>query len=70
MQLSTTYLAPEKDSLLRLPQVLTRVPVSRAAWWKGVKDGRYPSGHKLGPKTTCWLSSDIDKLIAKLASDE
>lgn len=56
--------SPEK--LLRLPAVLDRVPVSRAAWWKGVKDGRYPLGIKLGPRTTAWRASDIDKLIASL----
>lgn len=56
------------DALVRLPTVLGRVPVSRAAWWRGVKEGRYPAGIKLGPKTTCWRSSDIDKLIADLAA--
>ena len=60
--------SPEQDALVRLPTVLGRVPVSRAAWWKGVKEGRYPAAIKLGPKTTCWRSSDIDKLIADLAT--
>lgn len=55
------------DALLRLPQVLTIVPVSRATWWNGIKDGRFPPGIKLGPKTTCWRKSDIDRLIATLA---
>ncbi|WP_218510851.1 AlpA family transcriptional regulator [Variovorax sp. dw_308] len=58
--------APSTDALLRLPQVLQRVPVSRATWWNGIKDGRFPPGIKLGPKTTCWRKSDIDKLIAAL----
>lgn len=56
--------SPEK--LLRLPAVLDRMPVSRAAWWKGVKEGRYPAAVKLGPRTTAWRASDIDKLIASL----
>ena len=58
--------ADPSEKLLRLPAVLDRVPVSRAAWWKGVKDGRYPLGIKLGPRTTAWRASDIDKLIASL----
>ena len=62
---SVSHIQP--DALLRLPAVLTRVPVSRATWWQGVKEGRYPAAIKLGPKTTCWRSSDIDKLIAELA---
>ena len=57
---------PTADALLRLPAVLQAVPVSRAAWWNGIKDGRFPAGIKLGPKTTCWRKSDIDKLIASL----
>ncbi|MDM0053668.1 AlpA family transcriptional regulator [Variovorax sp. J22R115] len=68
MPSKNTSLPPEQDTLVRLPIVLGRVPVSRAAWWKGVKEGRYPAAIKLGPKTTCWRSSDIDKLIAELAS--
>lgn len=57
---------PAPDALLRLTQVLQRVPVSRAAWWNGVRDGRYPAAVKLGPRTTCWRKSDIDRLIATL----
>jgi prophage regulatory protein len=52
------------DRLLRLPDVLAKVPVSRASWWKGVKDGRYPAAIKLGPRTSVWRASEIDKLIA------
>ncbi|MNL32313.1 Prophage CP4-57 regulatory protein (AlpA) [compost metagenome] len=58
--------ATPADRLLRLPEVLTKVPVGRASWWKGVKDGRYPSAIKLGPRTSAWRASDIDKLIASL----
>lgn len=58
--------SPPSKILLRLSSVLDRVPVSRAAWLKGVRDGRFPPGIKLGPRTTCWHASDIDKLIADL----
>ena len=60
--------APEQqpDALLRLSSVLSMVPVSRAAWWKGVKEGRYPAAIKLGPRTTCWRASDIAALIRSL----
>ena len=54
------------DTHLRLPQVLKRVPVSRATWWAGVKTGRFPQAVKLGPRTTCWRAADIDHLIASL----
>ncbi|TSD61869.1 AlpA family phage regulatory protein [Variovorax sp. KBS0712] len=58
--------APPVDRLLRLPEVLTKVPIGRASWWKGVKDGRYPAAIKLGQRTSAWRASDIDKLIASL----
>jgi len=50
----------------RLPTVLTKIPVSRSAWWQGIKDGRYPAGIKIAPRTTAWLKSDIDDLCARL----
>lgn len=52
--------------LLRLPQVLELLPISKSSWWAGVKSGKYPASVKLGPRTTCWLASDIHALIAKL----
>ena len=39
------------------------LPISKAAWWKGVSEGKYPQPIKLGPKTTCWRESDILALI-------
>ena len=57
---------PADDRLLRLPQVLARVPVARCTWWEGVKTGRFPAGVKLGPKLTVWRASAIDELIRSL----
>ena len=51
------------ETLLRTPQILQRVPISRSAWWLGVKEGKYPAGIKLSPRVTVWRSSDIDALI-------
>lgn len=64
--MTTTNQAINSEALLRLPQVLQRVPVSRASWWNGVRDGRYPAAVKLSPRVTCWRKSDIDRLIATL----
>ncbi|MBB1601070.1 AlpA family transcriptional regulator [Variovorax sp. UMC13] len=58
--------APTPDRLLRLPDVLQRIPIAKSEWWKGVKSGKYPAPVKLGPRTTCWRASEIDKLIASL----
>ena len=51
------------DCLLKVGQILTIIPVSRAGWWAGVREGRFPQPLKLGPRTTCWRSADILKLV-------
>ncbi len=51
--------------LLRLPEVLHRFPVSRSAWWLGVKENRYPAPIKIGKRSVAWQEADIDVLIRK-----
>ena len=51
--------------LLRLAQVLERIPVCKATWWAGVKTGVYPAATKLSVRTTVWHSCDIDDLIER-----
>ena len=55
------------EHFLRLPQVLTIIPISKSAWWQGCKDGRYPKPIKLGPRTTVWRSADIFALVRTLS---
>ncbi len=57
----------ENESLLRLPQVLKIIPISKSAWWQGCKDGRYPKPIKLGPRTTVWKASDISAFMRQLS---
>lgn len=51
-------------AFLRLPHVLARFPVSRSAFWAGVKSGKYPKPVKLSERCTAWRVEDIDNLIA------
>ena len=53
---------------VRLPQVLAVFPVSRSAWWAGVKSGKYPRPVKLGPNTTAWKSESIKALIDRVSA--
>lgn len=57
-----------KPRLLRWRDVQQQIPISRSSWYQGVKEGRFPQPVKIGPKTSAWLQSDIDKFIAKLAA--
>jgi prophage regulatory protein len=57
---------------LRLKQIIgdkktnipALIPISRSAWWLGVRTGVYPKGVKLGPRTTAWRVEAIRALIA------
>lgn len=45
------------------PPIPPIIPISRSAWWAGVKSGLYPRSIKLGPRTTVWSVEDIRALI-------
>jgi prophage regulatory protein len=55
-----------KEGWVRLPSVLSVIPVSRSTWWTGVKSGRFPKPTKLGPNTSAWWVPDIRALIERL----
>lgn len=59
-----------ENSLLRLPQVLALIPISRSSWWAGCKSGRFPKPVKIGPRTSTWRGSDILAVLEKIASGE
>jgi prophage regulatory protein len=52
-----------ETGLLRVNQILRFIPISRSAWWAGVKNGRFPKSFKLGQRTTVWKVADIIALI-------
>ncbi len=51
------------DRLLRLPQVLEIIPCSKAHWYDGMKQGKYPQPVKLGRKFVAWKESEIRALL-------
>lgn len=62
-----TQTAIPEVGFLRLPQVLAVFPISRSAWWAGVKAGQYPAAVKLSPRCTAWRAEDIRALIERSA---
>jgi predicted DNA-binding transcriptional regulator AlpA len=69
-QESTAELEPIAiDRLLKLPDVLAIVPVSRTRWYEGIKAGLYPSPVHIGSRSVAWRSSDIKKLVDGFASN-
>jgi predicted DNA-binding transcriptional regulator AlpA len=63
---------PEIDPLLRIWQIVGcrrrgvpgLIPISRSGFYAGVKDGRFPPGMLIGPRTRVWRMSLIAELIA------
>jgi prophage regulatory protein len=68
MAMPATDPAPTGESLLKLPQVLSRLPFSRSGWYQGIKEGRHPKPIKLGARAVAWKRSDIDRLIESLTA--
>jgi prophage regulatory protein len=60
--------APPDLTFLRERQVLIRIPVSRATWWRWVKAGRAPKPVRLGPGIVAWRASDIDIFAASFGT--
>ena len=54
---------------LRLPQVLQFIPISKTAFYNGIREGRFPSPVKLSERTSAWRCEDIRKLIEELGGD-
>jgi predicted DNA-binding transcriptional regulator AlpA len=45
------------------------IPVSRAAWYAGIKTGKFPKPVKLGPRTAAYRVEDIRALIAQFSEE-
>jgi predicted DNA-binding transcriptional regulator AlpA len=59
-------LIPE-TGFVRLPQVLSVIPLGRSCWWEGVKSGRFPKPIKLSERCVAWKVEDIRNLIKELS---
>jgi prophage regulatory protein len=56
-----------ETGFLRLPQVLSVIPLGKTCWWEGVKSGRFPKPVKLSERCTAWKAEDIRNLIKQLS---
>jgi prophage regulatory protein len=51
------------DVVLRLPQVIDRVKLSRSSIYARIAAGTFPQPFALGPRAIGWLQSDITDFI-------
>ena len=49
--------------VLRLPDVVERVRLSKSTIWRLINDGAFPEPIRLGPRATGWLEEEIDAWI-------
>jgi len=52
----------------RLDNVLAIFPVSRAAWYAGIAEGRYPAGIQIGKRSVAWSNASLKALIADVSN--
>ena len=73
--MSSKVIFPE-DGFVRVNQILGDpkkgiapfLPISRAHWFQGIKEGTYPKGIKLSQRVTVWRAQEIRTLLETLAS--
>lgn len=56
----------ESFALMKLPQVLAHMQVSRSGWLEGVKTGKYPKPIKLSARRVAWRVSDLKAFVDSL----
>jgi predicted DNA-binding transcriptional regulator AlpA len=56
-----------RTGFVRLPQVLSVIPLGKTCWREGVKSGRFPKPVKLSERCTAWRAEDIHELIKQLS---
>lgn len=52
-----------QDKMLRLPEVLSALAISRTTLYKLIKEGSFPAPYKLGPRMSVWSSNELDAWI-------
>jgi prophage regulatory protein len=56
----------ESDRMLRLPEVRSRVGLSRSGIYKKIQQGRFPLSRQIfGTSSVGWRESDVDAYLAQ-----
>ena len=65
---TTVIINLDMPGFQRLESVLEIFPVSRAAWYAGIAEGRYPAGIQIGKRSVGWSNTSLKKLIENLSN--
>jgi predicted DNA-binding transcriptional regulator AlpA len=58
------------DALVRIEKIVGPnglIPISRSAFYAGIKEGIYPKPVRLGKRTSAWRMSDLMRVVKKEA---
>jgi prophage regulatory protein len=58
-----------QSSILRLPQVVTRVGKCRSGIYADINSGKFPRPIKIGERAVGWLASDIENWLCDRVSE-
>ena len=56
-----------ETGFVRLPVVLSIIPICKSSFYKGIRKGVYPAPVKLSERTSAWRVEDIRELIESLS---
>jgi prophage regulatory protein len=51
------------EGFVRLPSILAVLQISKSSFLNGVKDGRYPAGKLLTPRTRVWDVKEVRSML-------
>ena len=57
-----------ETGFVRLPHILSIIPIGKSTWWAKVKSGEFPQSVKIGSRSTAWRVEDIRALIERLSN--
>lgn len=58
------YHSLPEDALIRLDEVLRRIPVSRSTFYQGQAKGLFPQSIQIGPRARAYRYSDVKKWLS------
>ena len=58
----------QSPAFLAIERLWTIFFVSRAAWYAGIAEGRYPTGVQLGKRSLAWSNESLKKLISEVSN--
>lgn len=72
MSVAKTNITTEAVSLpltgfVRIPLILSVIPIGKSTWWAGVKSGRFPQPVRPSPfgRVAVWRAEDIRELVGR-----